>query len=48
MIELARDIPMFRAVVDRFVQGEPAALLLAEFAGEDADENLRRLRALSS
>jgi len=33
MIELSRDIPMFRAIVDRFVQGEPAALLLTEFAG---------------
>jgi FAD/FMN-containing dehydrogenase/Fe-S oxidoreductase len=46
MIDLSRDIPMFRAVIDRFVQGEPAALLLTEFAGDDADENLRRLKAL--
>jgi FAD/FMN-containing dehydrogenase/Fe-S oxidoreductase len=46
MIELSRDIPLFRATVDRFVRGEPAALLLVEFAGEDADENLRRLRQL--
>jgi FAD/FMN-containing dehydrogenase/Fe-S oxidoreductase len=46
MIELARDIPMFRATVDRFVQGEPEAILLTEFAGEDADDNLRRLRQL--
>ncbi len=46
MIDLSREIPMFRAVVDRFVQGEPAALLLTEFAGDDADENLRRLKAL--
>ena len=46
MIELSRDIPMFRAVVDRFVQGEPAALLLTEFAGDDSAENLRRLKAL--
>jgi FAD/FMN-containing dehydrogenase/Fe-S oxidoreductase len=46
MIELSRDIPMFRPVVDRFVQGEPAALLLTEFAGDDPPENLRRLRAL--
>jgi FAD/FMN-containing dehydrogenase/Fe-S oxidoreductase len=46
MIELSRDIPMFRAVVDRFVQGEPAALLLTEFAGDDPAENLRRLKAL--
>jgi FAD/FMN-containing dehydrogenase/Fe-S oxidoreductase len=46
MIELSRDIPMFRAVVDRFVRGEPAALLLTEFAGDDPPENLRRLQAL--
>src|SRR5437016_1049681 len=46
MIDLSRAIPMFRAVVDRFVQGEPAALLLTEFAGDDAPENLRRLKAL--
>ena len=46
MIDLSRDIPMFRAVVERFVQGEPAALLLTEFAGDDPAENLRRLKAL--
>ena len=46
MIELSRGIPMFRAVVDRFVQGEPAAILLAEFSGDDPAENLRRLKAL--
>src|SRR5919205_1560325 len=34
MIELSRDIAMFRPVVERFVRGEPAALLLVEFAGE--------------
>jgi FAD/FMN-containing dehydrogenase/Fe-S oxidoreductase len=46
MIELARDIAMFRPIVDRFVRGEPEAILLTEFAGEDADDNLRRLRQL--
>jgi FAD/FMN-containing dehydrogenase/Fe-S oxidoreductase len=46
MIDLSRDIPMFRPVVERFVQGEPAALLLTEFAGDDPPENLRRLKAL--
>src|SRR5215471_8108481 len=46
MIDLSRDIPMFRAVVDRFVRGEPAALLLTEFAGDDPADNLRRLKAL--
>ncbi len=47
MIDLSRQIPMFRAVVDRFVRGEPAALLLTEFAGDDPADNLRRLKALS-
>ncbi|HZK89913.1 MAG TPA: FAD-linked oxidase C-terminal domain-containing protein, partial [Stellaceae bacterium] len=46
MIELARDNPMFRPVVERFVQGEPEAILLTEFAGEDADDNFRRLKQL--
>src|SRR5438132_1717826 len=46
MIDLSRDIPMFRPVVERFVQGEPAALLLTEFAGDDPADNLRRLKAL--
>jgi Fe-S oxidoreductase len=43
---LSRDIPMFRPIVDRFVQGEPAAILLTEFAGDDPAENARRLKAL--
>ena len=46
MIELGRAIPMFRAVVERFVAGAPEALLLVEFAGEDAAENRRRLAQL--
>jgi FAD/FMN-containing dehydrogenase/Fe-S oxidoreductase len=46
MIDLSREIAMFRATVDRFVRGEPAALLLVEFAGEDKDDNLRRLQQL--
>jgi FAD/FMN-containing dehydrogenase/Fe-S oxidoreductase len=48
MIELSRGIPMFRAVVDRFVDGDPAALLLTEFAGDEPAENLRRLATLST
>ena len=45
MIELGRDIPRFRPVVDEFVRGAPQALLLVEFA-ETPDENRRRLTAL--
>ncbi|HEV2337141.1 MAG TPA: FAD-linked oxidase C-terminal domain-containing protein, partial [Stellaceae bacterium] len=46
MIELARDNAVFRPVVERFVEGDPDAILLCEFAGEDADDNLRRLKQL--
>ncbi|WP_346915004.1 FAD-linked oxidase C-terminal domain-containing protein [uncultured Roseibium sp.] len=46
MIELGRAIPMFKPVVDEFVRGEPAAVLMVEFAEDDQDENLRRLAAL--
>ena len=48
MIELSREIPMFSAAVERFVKGEPAAILLTEFAGDDAAENLRRLQGLGA
>ncbi len=46
MIELARRIPMFQATMQKFVRGEPEALLLVEFAEDDA-ENARRLEALT-
>jgi len=46
MIELSREIPMFRAAVERFVKGRPDALLLVEFSGDDRDEQLRRLKQL--
>jgi FAD/FMN-containing dehydrogenase/Fe-S oxidoreductase len=45
MIALAREIAMFRPTLDAFVRGEPAALLLVEFA-EQPDENARRLTRL--
>ncbi len=46
MIELGRGIAMFRPIVDSFVRGEPAALLIVEFAEDDQSENLRRLASL--
>ncbi len=50
MIDLARANPMFRPVIDTAltdVGGQPPlAILLVEFAGDDRDDCLRRLRAL--
>jgi len=46
MIELAREIPLFAPTVARFVKGEPDALLLVEFAGDDHGEQLASLRQL--
>jgi FAD/FMN-containing dehydrogenase/Fe-S oxidoreductase len=46
LIELARDIAMFRPVMETYVRGAPDALLLVEFAEDDQAENLRRLDRL--
>ncbi len=46
MINLARDIPMFKATVNQFVVGEPEALLLVEFSGENEEAQLSSLRDL--
>jgi FAD/FMN-containing dehydrogenase len=46
MIELAGAIPMFRPTLERFVRGTPEAILLVEFAEDDHEENLRRMRQL--
>jgi FAD/FMN-containing dehydrogenase len=46
MIELSRAIDLFRPVVEKFVRGEPDALLLVEFSEDDQQENLSRLARL--
>src|SRR5262245_34189835 len=46
LIELARDIAMFRPVMESYVRGAPDALLLVEFAEDEQVENLRRLDQL--
>ncbi|HVX92324.1 MAG TPA: FAD-linked oxidase C-terminal domain-containing protein [Xanthobacteraceae bacterium] len=46
MLDLAHDIDMFRPTLDAFLRGEPDAILLVEFAEDDWDENLRRLKQL--
>ncbi len=47
MIALGREIEVMRPTVERFVRGEPAAVLLVEFAESERAENLRRLAGLS-
>jgi FAD/FMN-containing dehydrogenase/Fe-S oxidoreductase len=46
MIELARKIPIFQPVLDKFVRETPEAILLVEFGEDDYEENLQRLLAL--
>src|SRR3569623_1793118 len=47
MIDLARDNPAFRPVIEKALIGEPDAILLVEFAGESADEQTRKLKSLA-
>ncbi|HTT47439.1 MAG TPA: FAD-linked oxidase C-terminal domain-containing protein [Pseudolabrys sp.] len=46
MIALAREIPIFRPTLEKFVRETPEAILLVEFGEADHEENLRRLRRL--
>ena len=46
MIDLSRDIEMFRPVAERFVHGTPEALLLVEFAEEEPSRLQERLARL--
>ena len=43
MIALSRQIPIFRTVIDAFVTGSPAALLLVEFEDGSDEANAERL-----
>ncbi|HVZ53752.1 MAG TPA: FAD-binding and (Fe-S)-binding domain-containing protein, partial [Pseudolabrys sp.] len=47
MIELAREIAIFRPTLEQFVHGAPEAVLLVEFGEDEQDENLRRLKQLN-
>jgi len=46
MLGLAADIAMFKPTVTAFLRGDPEAILFVEFAEDDWDENLRRLKRL--
>lgn len=46
MIDLALDIPQYRDIMHRYVQGKPDAILLVEFAGAERDEQIAKLKRL--
>jgi len=46
MIALARDTPIFRSTVEKFVKGDPAALLLVEFANGEGEKSQKKIEAL--
>ena len=48
MIDLGRSIPIYRATIDRMVQGEPDSLLIVEFHGQEDAPLLRDLDRLDA
>ena len=46
MIDLARENPAFESTVRKFIEGEPDAILLVEFAGDNRDEQISKLKQL--
>ena len=46
MIDLSRAIPAFAPTINAYVRGEPDAILLVEFAGNDRDEQVRGVKRL--
>ncbi|MBK8768682.1 MAG: hypothetical protein IPM01_30905 [Burkholderiaceae bacterium] len=46
MIDLARDNPVFRPVIEAALIGQPDAILLVEFSGDDRGVLLQRLARL--
>src|SRR5690606_26450818 len=47
MVELSREIEAFRDTTNAVVRGEPDAILLVEFAGDDRAAELRKLAELN-
>jgi Fe-S oxidoreductase len=46
MIGLAREIPAYETMIARFVRGDPAAILLVEFAGDEREPQVAKLKRL--
>lgn len=47
MIDLSLDIPSFRPVIEKALVGDPQAMLLVEFSGDDKAQLMERLAALA-
>ena len=47
MIDLSREIAAFRATVDKVIRGEPEAILLVEFAGDERGPQIEKLGRLA-
>ena len=47
MIELARNIEIFKPIINEVVKGKPKSLLVIEFAEDNMDENISRLKQLN-
>ena len=47
MIDLAMSNPAFRPVIEKALIGQPAAILLVEFSGQDQDVQLAQLKKLT-
>ncbi|WP_407155683.1 FAD-binding and (Fe-S)-binding domain-containing protein [Bradyrhizobium sp. STM 3557] len=47
MIALGREIAMFQPIIGAAVRGDPDAILVVEFAEEDQDQNLAKLKQLT-
>ncbi len=47
MIGLARNNPAYRPVVEKFIRGDPDAILLVEFVGDDRDAPAQKLVQLA-
>ena len=48
MLDLSRKIPLFQPTIEKFVRGEPDALLLVEFMGDDRSALVRKLAELET
>ena len=48
MLDLARSIALFRPTVEKYIKGQPAAILVVEFAENEEAENTQRLAALEA